>query len=90
MRFRQFGILLMIGGFLTGQLLGSLIARSDFHTLASSAGTVNLTEFAGILSRSSNCTLIGNAVALFGLVIYFYGVLTSRSGRTTVVTGHPV
>jgi hypothetical protein len=47
-------------------------------------------EIAGIWSRSFGWMVIGNAVALVGLVIYFYGVLTSRSGRTTVVTVHPV
>jgi hypothetical protein len=90
MIFRQFGILLMIGGFLTGQLVGALVAKSDFHALASSASGANMQEIAGIWSRSCGWMVIGSAVALVGLVVYFYGVLTSRSGRTTVITGHPV
>jgi hypothetical protein len=90
MIFRQFGILLMISGFLTGQLLGALVAKSDFQTLASSAAGTNIQEIAAIWSRCLGWMVIGDAVALVGLVIYFYGVLTSRSGRTTVVTGHPV
>ena len=90
MIFRQFGILLMIGGFLTGQLVGALLAKSDFQALASSASGANLQAMAGIWSRCFGWMVIGDAVALVGLVIYFYGVLTSRSGRTTVVTGHPV
>jgi hypothetical protein len=80
----------MVGGFLTGQLVGALVAKSDFQALSSSAAGGGVQEVAGIWSRSCGWMVIGCAVSLLGLVIYFYGVLTSRSGRTTVVTGHPV
>ena len=90
MKFRQLGIVMMIGGFLTGHLLATMMTRAGMEGVHLAAGAADPSELASRTARALTFTMWGDIIALIGLVIYFYGVLTSRGGRATVVTGHPV
>ena len=83
MKFRQIGILLIVGGFLAGQLLGMLVTKGAYQVMAMSAGAHDPMQLAKVSIRALNFQIGGHVVALLGLVIYFYGVLTSRGGRNT-------
>jgi hypothetical protein len=89
MKFRQLGILLMVGGFLTGNLMAMLSTRTDMQEMVAAAGAANPTALAMTSARAINFQVWGHIIALFGLVIYFYGVITSRSGGNTTIVGQP-
>jgi MFS-type transporter involved in bile tolerance (Atg22 family) len=89
MKFRQLGILLMVGGFLTGSLMATLSTRAGMQAMATAAGAANPADMALTSARALTFQVWGHVVALLGLVIYFYGVLTSRSGGNTTVIGEP-
>lgn len=83
MKFRQIGILLIVGGFLAGQFLGLLTQKGAYQVMEMAAGAHDPVQTAKAAIRALNFQIGGHVVSLFGLVIYFYGVLTSRGGRNT-------
>jgi hypothetical protein len=85
MKFRQFGILLVVGGFLTGHLLATMAERASLDLMGRAAGAHDPMEISNYAMRALNFQMWGDIVSLLGLVIYFYGVLTSRGGRNTSI-----
>lgn len=85
MKFRQIGILLIVGGFLTGHLLSALATRDGMYSISMSAGAADPSQMALYSARAVRFQIWGDVVALLGLVVYFYGVLTSRGGRNTSI-----
>lgn len=86
MKFRQLGIVLMIGGFLAGHLMMNLALRAAQLRVAAAGDQVSNADVAQATANGFKYAIGGDVVAMLGLILYIYGVVTYRGASATVVS----